>query len=109
MEHESEYTNEAFSATTPTTEQIHLRWGEGPVWVAVQNNSIVGTVSALPKGEALYIRSMAVLPAVRGEGIGRLLLQAIEGFAHARGYQREGYPERLDGLMIPYDIRPVAS
>ncbi len=88
VEYESVYTPEAFSATTPATEQIHLRWGEGPVWVAVQNNSIVGTVSAVPQGEALYIRSMALLPTVRGQGIGRLLLQAIEGFARARGCQR---------------------
>ena len=88
VEYESVYTPGAFSATTPTTEQIQHRWGEGPVWVAVQNESIVGTVSAVPRGEALYIRSMALLPAARGQGIGRLLLQAIEGFAHARGFQR---------------------
>ncbi len=88
LDYEPFYTPEAFSVTTPATEQIHHRWGEGPVWVAVQNNSIVGTVSAVPQGEALYIRSMAVLPTVRGRGVGRLLLQAIEGFARARGHQR---------------------
>lgn len=88
VEYESFYTPEAFSATTPTTEKIHDRWNEGPVWVAVRGESIVGTVSAVPKGRALYIRSMALLPAVRRQGIGRLLLQAIEEFAHARGYQR---------------------
>jgi mannose-6-phosphate isomerase-like protein (cupin superfamily) len=56
--------------------------------VAKQNNNLVGTVSAVPQGEALYIRSMALLPTVRGQGIGRLLLQAIEEFARARDCQR---------------------
>jgi len=88
LEYESFYTPEALSSTTPTAERIRQRWKEGPVWVAVQNNRIIGTVSAVPKSEALYIRSMAVLPSARGQGIGRMLLQAVEGFARARGYSR---------------------
>ena len=88
IEYESFYTPEAFAATTPTQDQIRDRLNEGPVWVAVQDASIVGTVSAVPKSEGLYVRSMAVLPAARGQGIGRLLLQAIEDFARARGNRR---------------------
>jgi len=88
VEYEPFYTPEAFSATTPTTKQIRHRWDEGPVWVAMQNNIIVGTISAVPKSEGLYVRSMAVLPAARGQGTGQLLLQAIVEFAHARGCQR---------------------
>lgn len=88
VEYASLYTPEAFAATTPTTNQLQKRWGEGPVWVAVRNDLIVGTVGAVPKGEALYVRSMAILPAARGQGIGRLLLEQIERFAHERGDRR---------------------
>ena len=88
IEYEAFYTPEAFAATTPPQDQIRARLNEGPVWVAVQNTSIVGTVAAVPKSEGLYVRSMAVLPPARGQGIARLLLQATEDFARARGYQR---------------------
>jgi len=42
---------------------------------------MVGTISAVPKKEALYVRSMAVDPAARGFGIGRNLLEHAERFA----------------------------
>jgi GNAT superfamily N-acetyltransferase len=87
-EYESLYTPEAFAVTTPTSEQIQRRWNEGPVWVAVQLDRIVGTVAAVPRGESLYIRSMAILPSARGEGIGRGLLQEAERLAVAHGFQR---------------------
>jgi putative acetyltransferase len=80
------YTPEAFAATTPTAAQIQSRLDEGPVWVAVQENTMLGTVSAVPHGQGLYIRSMAVLPMARGQGIGVLLLQHLEDFALAQGY-----------------------
>jgi GNAT superfamily N-acetyltransferase len=64
------------------------RIDEGPVWVALRDGAIVGTVSALPKGEALYVRSMAVLPTARGHGIGELLLERVESFALEHGYKR---------------------
>ena len=87
-EYKSLYTSEAFSATTPTAEKLRNRWDEGPIWVAEQDQNIVGTVSAVPRDQSLYIRSMALLPAVRGQGIGGLLLQTIEDYACARGYRR---------------------
>ena len=119
VEYVSLYTPEAFAATTPTTEYLQKRWGEGPVWVAVHNDLIVGTVGAVPKGEALYVRSMALLPAARGQGIGRLLLEQIERFAHERGdrqlflsttpflirairlYEQFGFQQSSDG---PHDL-----
>lgn len=88
VEFEGQYTPAAFAATTPTSDQIQKRWSEGPVWVAAQGDQLVGTISAIPKSEGLYIRSMAVLPAARGHRIGRLLLQAVEQFAIMRGSQR---------------------
>ena len=87
VEFEAQYTPTAFAATTPTSDQIQERWSDGPVWVAAQGDRLVGTISAAPKSEGLYIRSMAVLPSHRGHGIGDLLLQAVEQFAIAEGFQ----------------------
>jgi GNAT superfamily N-acetyltransferase len=82
------YTPEAFAATTPSADQIRQRWDEGPVWIALQDGHPVGTVAAAPRGAALYMRSMAVLPASRGSGCGGLLLAAVEAFAASHGHHR---------------------
>jgi N-acetylglutamate synthase-like GNAT family acetyltransferase len=88
MEYKSLYTDDGFAVTTPTGEQIVDRMTEGPVWVALHKDRIVGTVSVVPKGEALYIRGMAVLPTARGQRIGDSLLLHIEKFAAANQHQR---------------------
>jgi ribosomal protein S18 acetylase RimI-like enzyme len=80
-EFEPAYTPEAFAATTPTLNQIRARWSEGPVWVAVSHGVVVGTVSAVVKQDSLYVRSMAVLPAARGQNIGYRLLEKVETYA----------------------------
>jgi putative acetyltransferase len=85
VEYTSAYTREAFTATTPTSDQIQRRLSEGPVWAAVHKGAIVATVSAVPQGAAFYVRSMAVLPTARGQGIGALLLDHVERFAVAQG------------------------
>jgi GNAT superfamily N-acetyltransferase len=87
-EYEPLYTPEGFKATTPSADVIRPRIHEGPIWVAIQDGTIVGTLSAVPKGEALYVRSMSVLPAARGHRIGELLLRHVEDFALAQGYKR---------------------
>ena len=81
VEFESLYTSDSFAATTPTSDQICERWDDGPVWVAVQHGSIVGTVAAVPKSSGLYVRSMAVHPSARAQGIAWQLLEEIESFA----------------------------
>jgi ribosomal protein S18 acetylase RimI-like enzyme len=88
IEYKSSYTEEGFAATTPTSGQIENRMKEGPLWVALNDNTIVGTVSAVPKGAALYIRGMGVLPTARGQRIGELLLRHIESYASERGFTR---------------------
>lgn len=88
VEYESLYTPAAFAATTPLSDQIQKRWGEGPVWLAVQNLNFVGTVAAVSKREGLYIRSMAVLPGARGQGIAEQLLRVIESYALAEQHRR---------------------
>ncbi|HEV2915302.1 MAG TPA: GNAT family N-acetyltransferase [Pyrinomonadaceae bacterium] len=88
IEYKSSYTEEAFAATAPASDQIQARMREGPVWVALQDDTIVGTVAAVPKGAALYIRGMGVLPTARGQRVGEILLREIERFASERGLRR---------------------
>ncbi len=87
IEYESSYTPEAFAATISTPEQIRQRINEGPIWIALQDGKVVGTVSAVAKGEALYIRGMAVDPMVRGGGTGGALLNCAEEFAVQGGFK----------------------
>jgi GNAT superfamily N-acetyltransferase len=84
-EYEPLYTKQGYAATTPAKDTIVTRMLEGPVWVAVQGKDIVGTVSVVGSEEGLYVRGMAVLPAARGLGVGRRLLQEVEAFAAADG------------------------
>jgi N-acetylglutamate synthase-like GNAT family acetyltransferase len=88
IEYETLYTPAAFAATTPASDQIQERWGEGPVWVAVKNMDLLGTVAALPKSNSLYFRSMAVLPHWREQGIAYQLLKVIESYAAANHHNR---------------------
>jgi N-acetylglutamate synthase-like GNAT family acetyltransferase len=77
-EFETLYTPAAFSATTPTTDQILERFAEGPIWIAEVSDMIVGTVATVPQDTDVYIRSMAVRPEARGSGIGAGLLNTVE-------------------------------
>ena len=88
LEYESLYTRGAFAATVLTSDQIRGRIPEGRVWVALYRDAIVGTVSAVPKDDELYIRSMAVAPSARGRRVGELMLRQIETSALAEGYMR---------------------
>ena len=82
------YTAAGFAATALTAEQVIARINEGPVWVAVLDDRIVGTVSAVAKDNALYVRGMAVLPAARGKRAGSILLETVEGYAAAHNFKR---------------------
>ena len=82
LEYQDQYTPEGFAATTPAEEEVLGRMGQGPTWVALLNDAIVGTASVAEKGETgLYVRGMAVLPSARGRGVGESLLREIEAFA----------------------------
>jgi N-acetylglutamate synthase-like GNAT family acetyltransferase len=82
------YTPEAFAVTVSSPDQIRLRLNEGPIWVALQDGVVVGTVSAVPKVDELYIRSMAVDPVARGSAIGYMLMKRLEEHATERGFKR---------------------
>jgi ribosomal protein S18 acetylase RimI-like enzyme len=88
IEYESLYTAAAFAITSPTPAEIEQRWNEGPVWSALKDGHLVGTVAAVVKGDALYIRSMAVVPGARGQSIGKMLLAEVESFATTGGFHR---------------------
>ena len=88
LEFEPLYTPEAFVTTISSPDQIRRRLSEGPIWVAMQDDVVVGTVSAVPDGDDLYIRGMAVDPAARGGGIGRELVKQVEDYAARRGFKR---------------------
>jgi len=82
------YTPEAFATTISSPDQIRLRLNEGPIWVAMRDDLVIGTVSVIRHGDALYIRGMAVDPAARGSGVGRELMKRVEDYAVRRGFKR---------------------
>jgi putative acetyltransferase len=82
------YTDGGFAATTLNADQVLARMQEGPVWVALRESALLGTVAAVIKGDSVYIRGMAVLPIARGSGAGTRLLQQIEVWASGEGYAR---------------------
>jgi GNAT superfamily N-acetyltransferase len=87
-EFEPRYTAEGYRATVLTADEIRRRLDEGPTWLAVRNGSVVGTVSAVRRGNAVYVRSMAVRPDARGQGVATLLLAAVEAYAAAHRLRR---------------------
>ena len=88
IEYRASYTEKAFAATTPDYEQIISRMDEGPIWIAVRDSTIVGTVSVVSHSNALYIRGMAVPPSARGCRIGASLLKQVEDFAYSHKHKR---------------------
>ena len=87
-EYKSLYTSEGYAATAITSEQVANRISEGPVWVALADESVAGTVSVVVRGESLYVRGMAVRPSARGQRIGERLLAQVERFAESKGIRR---------------------
>lgn len=80
-EYKDLYTEGGFAATTPNEKQVLRRMQEGPVWVALRDSEVVGTVAAMLEGvSAVYIRGMAVLPTARGTGAGTALLRCAEAW-----------------------------
>ena len=84
IEYKSEYTPDGFVATTPDVQEVKHRLTEGPVWVALLKGTVVGTVSAVTRGESLYVRGMAALPSARGQRVGQLLMDSVQNFAAAQ-------------------------
>jgi GNAT superfamily N-acetyltransferase len=79
--YEALYTDGGFAATAIQPSEVEQRMREGPAWVAEVDGEIVGTVSAVVRDTALYVRGMAVMPCVQRRGIGDRLLEEAERFA----------------------------
>jgi GNAT superfamily N-acetyltransferase len=88
LEFESLYTPQAFKATTPDPRDVFMRMQEGPLWIAISGEEVLGTAAAVVKDESLYMRGMAVLPGARKLNIGTRLLTEIEGYAAEQGCNR---------------------
>ena len=101
-QYEALYTAAALAATAPPSDVIEQRIREGPVWVAQRDDSCIGTVSAVPREDRLYIRGMATLPEARGLGVARALLEHVE--MHARGM---GFSE-LELRTTPFLTNAIA-
>ena len=75
------YTPAAFASTVLDEAGILARLHQGPLWVGESRSSIIGTVGAVRIADVVTIRGMAVHPLARGCGVGRALLDCVEGFA----------------------------
>jgi putative acetyltransferase len=82
------YTDGGFAATTPDATGVRARMAEGPVWVACRSSEVIGTVGAILRSTAVYIRGMAVVPAGRKSGVGARLLAETESYAAQTGCRR---------------------
>lgn len=82
------YTSEGFAATAIASEEVLSRMREGPVFVVLIDEAIVGTASIVKKDDSVYVRGMAVLPESRGNHIGEFLLTQIEEHAANEGCRR---------------------
>jgi DNA-binding MarR family transcriptional regulator/GNAT superfamily N-acetyltransferase len=84
----TQFTAEAYDASTPPAAVIAERISTDPVWVAEQQARIVGTVSAAHRSPALWIRSLAVMPQARGARLGTRLLTEAQRYALDHGFDR---------------------
>ena len=88
VEYESQYTVAAFAATVLDTNKVRQRLEEGPGWIALSDEEMVGTVSAVSRAEGLYVRGMGVVPRARGFQIGDFLLEEVQIYARANGFEK---------------------
>jgi putative acetyltransferase len=71
-------------------EQSYWQTG-GEFWVVEQHSNLVGTAGYYPAQRgvaAVELRKMYLLPAIRGQGLGRFLLYQLEAAIASRGFQQ---------------------
>lgn len=108
VEYRSSYTPEAFEATAPSSNAIQKRMQEGPLWVAVREGAILGTVAAISSGGDLYIRGMAVLPSARGRQSVNCCLNT-SGSMHSHTATSASRSARLHSWIVPSNCMRVAD
>jgi GNAT superfamily N-acetyltransferase len=82
--HRGKYPPEAWRSATPGPAMVIARLEEGPIWVASLGDTLVGTLSAIVMPDELHLRSLAVDPAARRNGVAAVLLHAAHDEARAR-------------------------
>jgi|SRR5579863_1386163 len=88
VEFKSLYTDQGHAATAIDAAQVLTRMREGPVWIALREGVVLGTVAVAARDDSAYVRGMAVLPAARGSGVGARLLHQVENWAVANGHSK---------------------
>lgn len=101
-EYRLSYTDGGFAATVLSKTKVEARMAEGPIWVALHDGIVVGTVAAVSKGEALHFRGMGIVPAARGKKIGQLLLTRLEEYARRQEHTR------ITLNTTPFLVRAIA-
>ncbi len=78
-----QYTPEAYYATVLSPQKITTRIHspDMQVFVVVDVNKIVGTLSVRKEGKQLHFQSMTVDPSYQRRGVGRYILEEIEQYA----------------------------
>jgi ribosomal protein S18 acetylase RimI-like enzyme len=66
---------------TETVATIRAKLEIGGGYIATINNVIVGCVLYEPQADHIYLGRLAVLPAYRGNGVARVLVEAVENRA----------------------------
>jgi len=80
-EYKQLYTKRAFSVTTLGPYKIKERIYNQVIWVAVVDGVVCGTISLIPEGNTLFIKSVAVAPFARKRGVGKQLMEHAEAMA----------------------------
>ena len=83
-----EYTPGGFADTTASEEVVRERFETAKIWLAFDDGEAVGTVTAFPEDDRIYIRSMAVAPSAQGRGVGQQMLETLEAYARERGFKK---------------------
>lgn len=85
-EYRQSYTRKAFLETTLGIYKIKARVYNKTIWVAVLDDTICGTISLVPDGNTLHIKSVAVTPSARRRGLGKEMMKHAESIALKRGF-----------------------
>jgi GNAT superfamily N-acetyltransferase len=83
------------SAHAKTADVVQAELADGGAFLAEQDDVAVGCVFFHPRTDHVYLDRLAVLPPYRRQGIGRLLIAAVEERARLLGYTRVWLSVRL--------------
>ena len=67
------------------TQSLAQKANEESLFLAMEDEDFIACAFVRVKPECAYVGKVAVLPGRQGQGIGRLLMQAVENFAQTAG------------------------